>query len=140
MALITEAPLSVDALLREAHDPAAGGIVIFCGEIRGTHFSKKVDYLLYESFVPMAAQMLNTILEEAKVKWNLHYAGAMHRIGRLEISDCAVIVVTAHAHRGEAYEANQYIIDRIKNEVPIWKCEYFTDGTHEWGGTCHCAK
>jgi len=51
-----------------------------------------------------------------------------------------VVVITASAHRQEAYAANRYIIDRIKHEVPIWKCEYFDDGSKEWGGNCNCHK
>jgi molybdopterin synthase catalytic subunit len=54
-------------------------------------------------------------------------------VGRVAVGETAVVVVTASAHRGEAYAANQYIIDRIKREAPIWKREYFTDGASEWG-------
>jgi molybdopterin synthase catalytic subunit len=68
----------------------------------------------------------------AKAKWGLSVAIAQHRIGRVEIGETAVVVITASAHRSEAYEANRYIIDRIKQEAPIWKCEHYQDGAKEW--------
>jgi molybdopterin synthase catalytic subunit len=133
---ITDRPIDIDKLLHEAHRPEAGGIVLFCGEVRDNNASRPVKHLVYESYVSMAEKVIREIVETAIKKWNLQYAYSLHRIGRLNISACAVAVVTAHAHRKEAYEANQYIIDRIKHEAPIWKCEYYQDGTHEWGRSC----
>lgn len=86
----------------------------------------------------MTEKMIASILEEAKVKWSLNKAVCVHHTGRVEILGCAVVVITASAHRSAAYEANQYIIDRVKHEVPIWKHEFFTDGTSEWGENCEC--
>jgi molybdopterin synthase catalytic subunit len=60
----------------------------------------------------------------------------MHRLGRLEISDSAIVVLTATSHRSEAFEANRWIVDRIKHEAPIWKKETFTDGTFDWVMQC----
>ena len=134
--IITGNPIDVNFLLKQAHHPGAGGIVLFSGEVRDSHAGKTVKYLLYEAYVPLARKILRQIVESAIEKWNLNYAAAVHRTGKVGISECAVVVVTSHAHRKEAYEANQYIIDRIKHEAPIWKCEHFEDGTHEWGGNC----
>jgi len=133
---ITEKPIDIDKLLHKAHHPGSGGIVLFCGEVRDNHAGKAVKHLVYESYVPLAEKIIREIVQTAIKKWDLQYAASLHRIGKLNISACAVAVVTAHAHRKEAYEANQYIIDRIKHEAPIWKCEYFEDGTHEWGKNC----
>ena len=69
----------------------------------------------------------------------MHPAIAQHRTGKVAIGETAVVVITASAHRSEAYAANRYIIDRIKHEAPIWKCEYYKDGSHEWGNNCNCA-
>ena len=135
---ITEQPIDFNALLKPAHVPGAGGIVMFSGEVRDTHAGKQVDHLQYESYKALAEKMIREIVAEAIEKWDLHYAAALHRIGNVGVSESAVVVVTAHAHRSEAYEANRYIIDRIKHDVPIWKCEHFTDGSYEWGGECHC--
>jgi molybdopterin synthase catalytic subunit len=126
------------ALMSEAHHPKSGAIVLFSGEVREGNAGKQVAYLEYEAHVSMASKMIDEILREAVSKWSLRKAIAKHRIGKLEVGECAVVVITSSAHRKEAYLANQFIIDKIKHEVPIWKCEYFTDGTKEWGGNCHC--
>jgi molybdopterin synthase catalytic subunit len=133
---ITSEPIDISKMLHAAHHPGAGGIVLFCGEVRDNQENKPVKYLIYEAHALLADKSIKEIIETAVKKWNLVYAAALHRIGKLEISECAVAVVTAHTHRKEAYSANQYIIDRIKHEAPVWKCEYFLDGTHEWGQNC----
>jgi molybdopterin synthase catalytic subunit len=133
---ITTEPIDISKMLQASHHPGAGGIVLFCGEVRDKQENKPVDYLIYEAHTLLADKMIKEIVETAIQKWNLVYAVALHRIGKLDISECAVVVITAHAHRKEAYAANQYIIDRIKHEAPVWKCEYFKDGTHEWGQNC----
>lgn len=135
---ISPDPLDLMALLQSAHHPGAGAVVLFSGEVRDNNRGRDVAHLEYESHVPLASKMIGDILKEAKEKWNLHIAIAQHRIGKVAIGETAVIVITASAHRSEAYAANRYIIDRIKHEVPIWKCEYFADGTHEWGNNCNC--
>jgi len=136
---ISESPIAPAAILQHAHHPAAGAIVLFSGETRNLSHGKEVDHLFYEAHPSMAAKMIGEILEQAKQKWELSIAIAQHRVGKVSVMECAVIVITASAHRSEAYAANRYIIDRIKHEAPIWKCEYFVDGTSEWGGNCNCS-
>ncbi|WP_448698787.1 molybdenum cofactor biosynthesis protein MoaE [Mucilaginibacter sp. AW1-3] len=131
-------PLDVVGLLAQAHHPEAGAVVLFSGEVRNHNQGQDVDYLEYEAHEAMAAKMIKNILNDACAKWPLKIAVAQHRTGKVTIGETAVIVITASAHRGEAYEANQYIIHRIKHEATIWKCEYFTDGTKKWGGNCSC--
>ncbi len=127
------------ALLKAAHHPGAGAVVLFSGEVRDNNRGKEVAYLEYESHAPLAAKMIAEILQAAREKWSLQIAVARHRTGKVAIGETAVVVITASAHRSEAYAANRYIIDRIKHEAPIWKCEYFADGSHEWGNNCNCA-
>jgi len=136
--VISAEPLDVVNLLSRAHHPSAGGVVLFSGEVRDSNKGREVAYLEYESYIPLAEKMIHDILAEAREKWGLKVAIAQHRIGRLSTGESAVVVITAAAHRREAYEANQHIIHRIKHEVPIWKCEYFSDGGHEWGNNCNC--
>ncbi len=137
---ISAEPLDIVALLAGAHHPKAGALVLFSGEVRSNSLGKEVDCLEYEAYIPMAVKMIRQILEEAHAKWSLQLAIARHRVGRLSVGESAVVVITAAAHRGEAYAANRFIIDKIKHEAPIWKCEYFADGTKEWGGNCNCHK
>ena len=129
--------LDIAGLLKNAHHPGAGAVVLFSGEVRDSNRGRDVAYLEYESYAPLASKMVEEILQSAREKWSLAIAIAQHRIGKVAIGETAVVVITASAHRSEAYTANRYIIDRIKHEAPIWKCEYYTDGTHEWGNNCN---
>jgi molybdopterin synthase catalytic subunit len=135
---ISTAPLDLIAMLANAHHPGAGAVVLFSGEVRDNNRGRRVAYLEYEAYAPLASKMVKEILEEAERKWELQIAVASHRTGRVNIGETAVVVITASPHRDEAYAANRYIIDRIKQEAPIWKCEYFADGAREWGNNCHC--
>ena len=135
---ISEAPLDMAALMSKAHHPKAGAVVLFSGEVRDGSADREVAYLEYEAHSSIASKMIATILNEAKSKWSLNIAIAQHRVGKVEVGESAVIVITSSPHRKEAYMANRFIIDKIKHEVPIWKCEHFTDGTKEWGGNCNC--
>ncbi len=125
-------------LLAAAHHPGAGAVVLFSGEVRDSNKGRAVAFLEYEAYRPLAGKMIGEILAEAREKWQLHIAVAQHRVGHVAIGDTAVVVITASAHRSEAYAANRYIIDRIKHEAPIWKCEHYTDGSREWGNNCNC--
>lgn len=132
--------IDITALLAQAHHPKAGAVVLFSGETRDNSHGKEVDYLEYEAQESIAEKMIADILQLAMQKWQLNIAMAVHRTGKVKVSETAVVVITAAAHRSEAYAANRFIIDKIKHEVPIWKCEYFTDGTKAWGGNCNCAE
>jgi molybdopterin synthase catalytic subunit len=134
---ISSDPLDLIGMLSGAHHPGAGAVVLFSGEVRDNNKGRAVAFLEYDAYVPMAAGMIAGILATAKERWSLHVAIAQHRVGKVAIGDTAVVVITASAHRSEAYAANQYIIDRIKHEAPIWKCEHYADGTKEWGNNCN---
>jgi molybdopterin synthase catalytic subunit len=133
---ITDEPINLAGVLAKAHRPGAGAVVLFSGETRDNSQGKAVDYLEYEAHPTMAAKMIYNILQEAIERWGLHFAIAQHRTGQVHISESAVVVVTGAPHRSEAYAANRFIIDKIKPEVPIWKCEHFTDGTKQWSEGC----
>lgn len=125
-------------LLSSAHHPGAGAVVLFSGEVRDSNRGKPVAFLEYEAHIALATSMIEEILATARERWSLHTAIAQHRVGRVAVGDTAVVVITASAHRSEAYAANKYIIDRIKHEAPIWKCEHYADGEKEWGNNCNC--
>ena len=131
--------INYSKLFGEFRNPNSGAVVLFSGEVRDNNKGKDVLYLEYEAYEPMANKMISEILEEAKSRFRLNHAVCVHRLGRVEISGCAVVVITGAGHRKEAYEANRFIIDRVKNEVPVWKHEFFADGTSEWGQNCDCA-
>jgi len=120
-------------VLRESHHPESGAIVLFSGEVRNNNKGREVTRLEFEAYVPMAEKMIGKILEEAKSRFKLNLAVCIHRLGSVEINECAVVVITGAGHRNESYAGNRYIIDRVKGEVPIWKNEFYADGTSEWG-------
>jgi molybdopterin synthase catalytic subunit len=130
---ITYEKIEIGNILEKAHSPMAGGIVLFSGEVRNHHKGKDVSKISYEAHEEMAETMMEQILNDAISLYGLHHAFAIHRLGDVGISESAVVVVTAHSHRKNAYEANQFIIDKIKAKVPIWKKEIYTDGSHYWG-------
>jgi len=130
---ITEEPIDIEKLMREAHHPEAGAVVIFSGEARNTHAGRKVARLEYEAQQELAEKSIEEILWNAQSRWPLKIAIAVHRLGKVEISQPAVVVITAAAHRLEAYEANFFIMDEIKSKPPIWKKEFFEDGESSWG-------
>lgn len=130
--------INYSEIFNEFRNPNSGAVVLFSGEVRDKNKGKQVTHLEYEAYEPMANKMIKEILEEAKKLFNLNQAACVHRLGNVQISGCAVVVVTGTGHRKEAYDANRYIIDRVKNEVPIWKHEFYADGTSEWGQNCDC--
>lgn len=135
---ITDQPIDITGLLATAHHPKAGAIVLFSGEVRDHNAGKDVSWLEYEAHIELASKMIRDILTDAASRWPLNIAVAQHRIGKTSIGESAVVVITASPHRKEAYAANRFIIDKIKHEVPIWKCEVFADGSKEWGNNCNC--
>ncbi len=136
---IQDTEINYIELFGQFRNPNSGAVVLFSGEVRASNKGKEVTHLEYEAYAPMANKLIAEILTEATKKWKLNDALCVHRTGRVEISGCAVVVITGAAHRKEAYAANQFIIDRVKNEVPIWKHEFYADGTSEWGQNCDCA-
>lgn len=136
---LTYKPIDIATILAQASSPITGGIVLFSGEVRNINKGRAVDYLEYEAYETMANAKIHEITTYAQNHWQLNFAMCIHRLGRLNISDCAVLVITGSIHRAQAYEANRYIIDHVKIEVPIWKKEYFKDGTFEWGANSECS-
>jgi molybdopterin synthase catalytic subunit len=135
---VTEEIIDAAALLSAMHDPKAGAVVLFSGEVRNQSHAKEVECLYYEAYIPMAEKIICEIIKEAHLKYKLHGAICVHRIGKVEVCESAVVVITTSSHREEAYAANRYIIDSVKHEAPIWKKEIFSDGSSEWGHNCSC--
>src|SRR5687768_18405218 len=98
---ISEQPLDIVGLLSGSHDPKAGALVLFSGDVRDNNLGKEVSYLEYEAHSSLAAKMIEEILQEAIIKWNLTLAVAQHRIGKVSVAESAVVVITASVHRKE---------------------------------------
>ncbi|HEY2308055.1 MAG TPA: molybdenum cofactor biosynthesis protein MoaE [Streptosporangiaceae bacterium] len=133
LAELREGPLSVDELRAAVSDPGAGGIAMFAGAIRESDHGRAVTRLSYSAH-PSAAAELRRVAEKVAADFEAIALAAVHRTGDLEIGDLAVVVAASCAHRAEAFEACRELIDRLKREVPIWKRQWFRDGSSEWVG------
>ncbi len=125
---ITREPIPADQLARELKAPEDGAVVVFEGIVRNHSRDRKTLYLEYEAYEPMAIRKMQEIGEEVRRKFAIDRLGMVHRVGRLEIGETSVAVLVTSAHRGAAFEACRYAIDRLKRIAPIWKKEYFEDG------------
>jgi len=131
---IRDTPLEVAEVLDAVAGPAVGGIDVFVGTVRDHDRDQGVTGLEYSAH-PTALSRLREVAEKVAARYDVLAVAAVHRVGRLEIGDAAVVVATAAAHRGEAFDASRALIDDLKATVPIWKHQLFADGTDEWVGT-----
>ncbi|MBA2627812.1 MAG: molybdenum cofactor biosynthesis protein MoaE [Gemmatimonadales bacterium] len=131
MPYLTSAPIDASVLSRSVASAARGGLVSFEGRVRDHHASRRVERLEYTAYGPMAEAACAGIVGEAERRWPVAVALA-HRIGELAVGDVAVAVIVAAAHRDPAFEACRYVIDQVKARVPIWKREYYADGSIGW--------
>jgi molybdopterin synthase catalytic subunit len=112
----------------------SGGIVTFTGSVRDVSEGKRVRYLEYEAYEPMALEKLDQVVKETTSRWPVRAIAIQHRLGKLEIGEDAVIIAVSCPHRAEAFAACQYAIDRLKEIVPIWKKEFGEAGEVWVGG------
>jgi molybdopterin synthase catalytic subunit len=131
--ITTERP-SVDEVIARLADPASGAVVAFVGVVRGDTDGRAVRWLEYEAYPEMAEEMLQQIGDEVRERWQtIQQVAIVHRVGRLDVGEISVVVALSSAHREEAFDAAHYAIDRLKEIVPVWKKEVWTDGA-EWKG------
>ena len=130
---ITSDEIDVNQVITSVIRPEAGAINTFIGTVREFTGEKQTVSLQYEAYPSMAEKQLRRIGIEIREQWPDVQTSIVHRIGKLAISDIAVVIAVASPHRAESYEASRYAIERIKEIVPIWKKEYWTDG-QKWVG------
>jgi molybdopterin synthase catalytic subunit len=129
---VTDEPLDPNEALGFVADPAAGGTVLFSGTVRDHSDAGSVTGLEYEAWEERAAELLSAIGDEVFEKWPLCRVALLHRIGRLAVGEVSVLVCCSAPHRGEAFEAARHGIERIKQDVPIWKKEGLVSGEAHW--------
>lgn len=134
---LRDTPLSLDEVYEAVGDDAAGGTTVFVGTVRDHDGGESVTALEYSAH-PTAEREMRRIAEKIVADFPVRALAAVHRTGRLGITDKAVIVAVSCAHRAEAFEAARRLIDDIKHEVPIWKHQIFGDGREEWVGAGSC--
>ena len=129
MFVIVEEPIDVAALISAAQRPDCGAISTFVGTTRVDESSgASVEHLEYEAYRPMADTKLEEIGAEIRERWDAREVAIVHRIGRVDPGEASVAIVVASPRRGPAFEASRYAIERIKEIVPIWKREVWSDG------------
>ena len=129
---ITAQPLDGSRLTTALHNTVAGACVTFEGWVRRRNDGEDVNALEYEAYTDLAVKEGERILAEARERFALVDAMAVHRVGRLELGDMAVWVGGTSGHRDAAFHACRYIIDETKARVPIWKKEHYASGATEW--------
>jgi len=129
---ITSQILSVDEALAFVADPAAGGTCVFVGTVRDHSAAGDVTGLRYEAWDELAQRRLEELASELGARWDLRKVAILHRTGDLSIGDASVVIAVSAAHRPEAFEACRHAIERLKEDVPIWKKEELTSGDAHW--------
>jgi molybdopterin synthase catalytic subunit len=126
--LITCEPLDHEAIISTVRRDSNGGVVTFMGTTRKETNGRRVLYLEYESYDKMAEKMLGFIADEIRERWGITDLSIAHRFGRLEVGETSLVIAVGAPHRDEAFAACRYAVERIKENVPIWKKEVFDDG------------
>jgi len=127
--LLARSPIPTADLVRQQKAPEDGAVVVFEGVVRNNSHGRRTLYLEYEAYEPMAIRKMEEIGGEVRRKFAIDHLCMMHRLGRLEIGETSVAIIVTSAHRRAAFGACKYAIDRLKEIVPIWKKEFFEDGS-----------
>ncbi len=135
MFAVVEAPLDIGALIGDAQRSDCGAVAAFVGTTRVDESGgASVEYLEYEAYRPMADGKLGEIGGEIVERFDVGHVSIVHRLGRVDPGEASVAIVVAAPRRGPAFEASRYAIERIKEIVPIWKREVWSDG-YVWVGS-----
>ncbi len=128
MVEITDKPIKIDKVIKSVTSENAGAIDVFIGTVRNKTKGKAVVKLDFEAYEPMAIAEMQKIVNTAKKKWSIEKIAVVHRVGLLEIGDVPVVIAVSTPHRKDSFDACQFVIDTLKETVPIWKKEIFEDG------------
>jgi len=130
---ITDQPISIDQILREAADPGAGAIVLFLGVVRDNARGRRIKHLTYEAYVALARREMEKVAAAASERWPVMRVVIAHRMGRLEVGEASVAIAVSAPHREAGFQAGRFAIDTLKKTVPIWKKEVW-EGGEAWVG------
>lgn len=129
---LTHDPIDYTALTESVRHPRCGAVALFLGTVRDLTGEQVTVFLEYEAYAPMAEKKLAEIEVAARQKWPVGEVAIVHRLGRLEVGEVSVAVAVSTPHRADAFAACRFVIDTLKELVPIWKKENAPDGTGEW--------
>jgi molybdopterin synthase catalytic subunit len=129
---VTTDELSVDEAVGFVSDPAAGATCVFLGTVRNRSSAGEVAGLTYEAWEDRARVQLTEVGEEIFERWSARRVALLHRIGELAVGEVSVVIAVSSPHRPDAFEACRHGIERIKQDVPIWKKESLVEGEAHW--------
>jgi molybdopterin synthase catalytic subunit len=129
---LTDSPIDVSAGIAGVGSAAVGAVVVFLGVVREMTEGRQTACLEYEAYASMARRVLTDLETEARRRWPLEGCAVVHRLGKVAVGETSVLIAVSAAHRQPAFEAAQWLIDQIKQVVPIWKQEHWADGTSQW--------
>ncbi len=129
---VTDDEIDPAAVIDGASTPADGAVLLFLGVVRDNNDGRPVVQLEYEAYNEMAEAELRRICDEARERFSVGTLKLVHRIGRLDVGEVSVAIAVGSAHRADAYEASRYIIEELKQRVPIWKREGYIEGERVW--------
>ena len=135
-ARVQQACLSLEALLADTERPECGALAVFAGTVRNHHQGRAVTGLEYTSHVPLAQKIIEQIEHETQEKFEVPVCRVQHRVGRLGIGDIAIVAVVRSSHRAEAFAALRHAVDATKHRAPIWKEEFYPDGSSSFVEGC----
>ena len=131
LAEVTQVPIDSQALKTLVSGPTIGAVVLFSGDVRNHDHGRSVVSLTYEGH-PSAQEVLSEIVRDFAAVSDVTAIAAVHRIGEIPIGVAALVVAVGSAHRGDAFIAAGALVDLIKEKLPVWKHQFFSDGTDEW--------
>ena len=129
---LVSGPIDTQQVLAHVASPEAGAVVLFLGTTRQFTAGRETASLDYECYHDMALAKLAELEAEARTRWQIVHCTIVHRTGHVAIGEASVAVAVSTAHRAAAFEAGQWLIDTLKEVVPIWKKENWSDGTSQW--------
>jgi molybdopterin synthase catalytic subunit len=124
--------LDVDEALSFVADPASGGTCVFVGTVRDVSPAGEVTALHYEAWEELADARLREVASELVERWTVRRVAILHRVGDLAVGEASVVIACSAPHRAEAFDACRHAIERLKEDVPIWKKESLVSGDAEW--------
>jgi molybdopterin synthase catalytic subunit len=136
MVALTHDVIDHQNLTEQVRRPGCGAVVTFLGTVRDLTDGRTTVALDYEAYPVMAEKKLAEIERETRERWPVGEIALVHRLGHLEVGEVSVAVAVSCPHRGQAFEACRFAIDRLKEMVPIWKKENWSDGQTEWVHPC----
>jgi len=132
MIQLTVEPIDYAALTEQVRRHDCGAVVTFLGTVRDLTNGRVTVALDYEAYPGMAERKMAEIESETRSRWPVGEMAMVHRLGHLDVGDVSVAVAVSCPHRGQAFEACRFAIDRLKELVPLWKKENWADGSTEW--------